>query len=178
MFLDAVRHLEDSGCGNGFRFLIVGDGELRTALMNYAEALGIRESVVFTGWRRDMPAIYGAIDVAVLTSLNEGTPVTLIEAMASGKAVVATDVGGVRDLMGGVQRKAANGRELMQHGILIPSGKSELLAGSLLVLLEDREALSRMGRDAKAFVRQQYSLERLAKDITSLYSGLMTSSVG
>src|SRR5579871_1931744 len=80
-------------------FLIAGDGERRGDLEARAARLGIAARVRFLGWRRDLTTIYGASDVFLLTSRNEGTPVALIEAMASGVAGVATDVGGVRDVL-------------------------------------------------------------------------------
>src|SRR6185503_15100133 len=80
-------------------FLIAGDGELRAALARDAAARGLADRVRFLGWRRDLPTIYGASDVFAITSANEGTPVALIEAMAAGVPGVATDVGGVRDVI-------------------------------------------------------------------------------
>ncbi len=65
------------------------------AELGYSRAHG----PVFTGWRADMPAVYAGLDIVALSSLNEGTPMTLLEAMAAGKPVVATDVGGVRDIV-------------------------------------------------------------------------------
>ncbi len=75
------------GAGQGtVRFVIVGDGSLRPALERQADALGLREDVIFLGSRRDMENIYPALDIVALTSLNEGTPLTLIEAMANARA--------------------------------------------------------------------------------------------
>ena len=82
------------------RFVIVGDGILRPALERRAQEMGIAERVIFTGWRRDLPDIYADLDVLAVTSNNEGTPVSAIEAMAAGCPVVATHVGGLPDLIG------------------------------------------------------------------------------
>src|SRR6185503_9951294 len=80
-------------------FVIVGDGDRRVELEAMANGLGLREHVRFLGWRQDLATIYGATDVCVLTSRNEGTPVAVIEALAAGVPVVSTDVGGVRDVI-------------------------------------------------------------------------------
>jgi glycosyltransferase involved in cell wall biosynthesis len=173
MLLEAVRYLKDEGKDNHFRFLIVGDGQLREELMEYSKELGVQESIVFTGWQKDMTSIYRAIDIVTLTSFNEGTPVTLIEAMAATKPVVATDVGGVRDLLGIIDKRSTHGYKLARNGILVPSGKGEILAKALLFLLENREVSKKMAEHAREFVVNRYSMERLVKDIKALYSQLI-----
>ncbi len=174
MFLNAVKHLESLGKGHFFKFLIVGDGVLKQELIGHSAKLGISESVSFIGWQRDMPSIYNALDIVVITSLNEGTPVTLIEAMAAGKPVIATDVGGVRDLFPGIDgKKHPKGYELTRNGILIPSGKSTILANALLYILENQETAFKMSQHARDFVLKRYSMQRLVNDMESLYSKLI-----
>lgn len=173
MFLDAVRYLKDLGKGDLFRFLIVGDGELREELSAYSTLRGIEDSVVFTGWQRDMRRIYGATDVIALTSLNEGTPVTLIEGMAAGKPVIATDVGGVRDLLGEVDKESGEGYKLARRGILVPSGGTEGLVEALLFVLENRGFIRTMAEHAREFVHAQYSMGRLVSDMEALYNDLL-----
>lgn len=107
MLFDAVRILKERGEDQAFRFFVVGDGELREALTKEAAALGIEKSVAFSGWQREMPDVYRNLDAVVLTSFNEGTPVSLIEAMAAARPVLATEVGGVGDLMGATDPSAA-----------------------------------------------------------------------
>ncbi|EFK95679.1 glycosyl transferase, group 1 [sediment metagenome] len=97
MLFEAVKSLKEQGAGDAFEFRVVGDGELREALTREATDLGIEKNIVFTGWQKQMPEVYRKLDAVVLTSLNEGTPVSLIEAMASARPVIATAVGGVRD---------------------------------------------------------------------------------
>jgi len=174
MLLEAVRFLKDEGNDHFFKFLIVGDGELREDLMDYARELAVKDSIVFTGWQKDMTSIYHATDIVLLTSLNEGTPVTLIESMAAEKPVVATDVGGVRDLFGVVDEKASNGFKLAQNGILVPSNRGKILARALVFLLKNREVSKKMAKHAREFVLRRYSMERLVKDIESLYSELIS----
>jgi glycosyltransferase involved in cell wall biosynthesis len=173
LLLEAARDLKDHGNGEAFKFLVVGDGELRAELVRYAAELGVEKTVTFTGWKKDMPSIYGMLDAVALTSLNEGTPVTLIEAMAAGKPVIATDVGGVRDLLGAVDTHNHGGYKLAQHGILIPSGKREALTKALLFASENRGLLSRMTEQARSFVLREFCLERMTKDLDALYRELM-----
>jgi len=175
VLLEAVKYLKDMGKGESIKLLVIGDGELRQDLIAHARDLGIQNSVVFTGWQKDMPAIYSALDIVALTSKNEGTPVTLIEAMASARPIVSTDVGGVRDLMGGIDEESRDGYKRAQHGILVPSGEGEAFARALLFLLENREAAKEMGERGREFVLERYSTERLLKDIKSLYDDILTS---
>ena len=174
MLLEAVKCLKNEGKDQFFKFLIVGDGELREDLLDYARELSVEDSIVFTGWQEEMPSFYEAMDVVVLTSLNEGTPVTLIESMAAGRPVVATDVGGVRDLFGVVDEKASNGFKLAQNGILVPSNSGKALARALVFLLKNKEVSKKMARDAREFVLNRYSMERLVKDMESLYSEVIS----
>ncbi|MBW1759642.1 MAG: glycosyltransferase, partial [Deltaproteobacteria bacterium] len=140
---------------------------------NYSKRLGIQDSVVFIGWQKDMPSIYGALDVVALTSMNEGTPVTLIEAMASGKQVVATDVGGVRDLLGMGATRSDEGYHLARNGILVPSGDSNSLAKALEYIMVNGKTHKTMAAHAREFVYNQFSMGRLVKDVKLLYSELV-----
>jgi glycosyltransferase involved in cell wall biosynthesis len=175
VLLEAAKRLKAMGKGEDFRFLIVGDGELRQDLIAYARKLGVQNAVVFTGWQKDMPSIYDALDIVALTSLNEGTPVSLIEAMANTRPVVATDVGGVRDLMGAIDQDSKHGYTRAQHGILVASGDGEGLARALAFLHENRQVSKEMAKRAREFVLKHYSMERLVKDIKSLYKEILAS---
>ncbi len=169
MLLEAAKYLKEDGKGGRFRFLVIGDGELREELARCAAKLDLQCSVVFTGWQKDMPAIYRDLDIVVLSSLNEGTPVSLIEAMAASKPVVATDVGGVPDLLGAIRSAEPPGCRLAQRGILVPSGNAELLARALAFLAENDALRQQMGERGREHVLKRYSLERLVKDIETLY---------
>ncbi len=173
LLLKAVMLLKEWGKLDLFRFFIVGDGELREGLEIMARNSGIQDEIIFTGWQKDMPAVYGALNAIALTSNNEGTPVTLIEAMAASKPVVATDVGGVRDLLGKINDKRPDGVQLAENGILVPREDTEALAHALLFLLENRKKIDQMTIDAKNFVSREYSLKRLVDDIETLYAGLI-----
>ena len=123
--------------GPDARFALVGDGEERPALESLCRELGLDGKVTFFGWRRDLAAVYGDLDVVVNASRNEGTPVALIEALAAARPVVATRVGGTPDLLGEGER-----------GRLVPPGEPEALARAVLETLDESEAArrSRAGR--------------------------------
>ena len=141
--------------------LIAGDGELRGELEAYAQQLGIAGRVRFLGWRRDLATIYGATDVFMLTSRNEGTPVALIEAMAAGVPGVSTDVGGVKDVI-----------DSIDVGARVRDGDAAGLAAELVRYLADADLRRRTGQRARAAVLDRYSLDRLVRDITALYRDL------
>jgi glycosyltransferase involved in cell wall biosynthesis len=175
MLFETVKTLKDQGADQAFKFFVVGDGELREELTREATALGIEKNVLFTGWQKEMPGVYEKLDAVVLTSLNEGTPVSLIEAMAAARPVIATDVGGVKDLMGEIDTEREQGYKLARHGILIPSGDSKALAEALLFVLRERILTGEIAEQARKHVLQKYSLERLVKDMEVLYEGLVRS---
>jgi glycosyltransferase involved in cell wall biosynthesis len=142
--------------------LIAGDGELRDDLTAAAASLGITDHVRMLGWRRDLATIYAATDVFLLTSRNEGTPVALIEAMASGVPGVSTDVGGVTDVIGG--------REI---GRTAPFGDADALAREINELLANPPLRSEMGVRARSRVLAHYDIKRLVGDIATLYRELL-----
>lgn len=144
--------------------LIAGGGELADDLATHATSLGVADRVRMLGWRRDLSAIYAATDVFLLTSRNEGTPVALIEAMASGVPGVSTNVGGVKDVIASPTL-----------GLLAPDQDVHGLARHVSELLSDRPRRQDMGRAARAFVLQHFSLDRLVSDIVTLYQELETS---
>lgn len=159
MFLDAVHKMKSIAPSAKVKFLIIGDGELKDDLKSYAAKLNLGDSVIFTGWIKDLPRVYSSLDIVALTSLNEGTPVSIIEAMASGKPVVATDVGGVRDLI-----------EDGGNGFLVKSNDVEDFSYKLTGLFDDKEKRERMGTSGMEFVRHIYSKERMVRDIDNLYT--------
>ncbi len=131
-------------------FVIVGDGELRGALEAQVDALGLRDAVVFTGWMQTLAPVYADLDVNVISSLNEGTPVSVIEALAAGCPVVATAVGGLPDLL-----------EQGALGTLVPSENAEALAEALLHVLENPPD----GAATQALMLERYGIERLVDDL-------------
>lgn len=178
MFLSAIRYLKDIGKIDPFKFMVVGDGEMKDELIKTSENLGIGEKIVFAGWQKDMVAIYSALNAVVLTSVNEGTPVTLIEAMAAGKPVIATDVGGVSDLLGNVINEVSCNLKIAENGILIPPDSPETLAEGLLFLLENRKMRTQLVYNAKKFVFDHYKQENLIINFKRLYTDLAHGKPG
>ena len=144
------------------RFVVVGDGVFRPNLENQARELGITDRVLFTGWRRDLPRICADLNVLVVSSDNEGTPVSAIEAMASSCPVVATRVGGLPDLI-----------EDQKTGRLVPPRDAEALASAVLDLLNNTQTACELGQNAMAAVRQRFTVQRLLSDMDHLYTDLL-----
>ncbi|HWN98996.1 MAG TPA: glycosyltransferase [Blastocatellia bacterium] len=156
----------------GVRFFIVGDGHLREDLERQARDLSIADLLVFAGFREDIASIYADLDLVVLTSLNEGTPLTLIEAMCCGRAVASTEVGGVVDVMG-ERREVCDGFTIWDHGVTAPSQDVEAFARALSFLIQRPELRREMGERGRAFVRTRLSKERLIGDVEDVYRGLL-----
>jgi glycosyltransferase involved in cell wall biosynthesis len=146
------------------RFALVGDGEERRTLEGLCAELGLAPFVSFQGWRRDMEAVYGDLDVVVNSSRNEGTPVALIEALASARAVVATRVGGTPDLL-------AEGA----FGTLVPAQDPEALAAAILTALADPSAASQRALRGRTHVLARHGAGRLVDDIDRLYRELLAA---
>jgi glycosyltransferase involved in cell wall biosynthesis len=147
------------------RFIIVGDGERRQALERQVDAMGLRASTHFLGWRADLDRLYADLDVVVLTSLNEGSPVALIEAMAAGVPVVSTAVGGVADVV-----------EDGINGILVAMDDDAAVSAAVLTILADRDRAEAMGRHGRARAVANYPADRLVADIERLYTTLLGRS--
>jgi glycosyltransferase involved in cell wall biosynthesis len=147
----------------GVRFAIVGDGQERALLQGLCAQLGLAEVVSFCGWRRDMRLVYGDLDVVVNSSRNEGTPVALIEALAAGKPVVATRVGGTPDLL----NEGAFGR-------LVPPADPEALADAVMETLRDPLAARKRAQAGQAHVLREHGAARLVADIDALYRELLS----
>jgi len=156
----------------GVVFVIVGDGHLRAELEGQARAAGLDGRVTFIGFRVDAASLYADFDIMALTSLNEGTPLTLIEAMGCGCAVASTEVGGVADLMGR-RRETLDRFTVWDHGVTAPSRNVEAFTSGLRYLIERPRLRREMGKRGRAFVLSRLSKERLIKDIENLYCGLL-----
>lgn len=156
LFLDAAArvcaHRSDA------QFAIIGDGELRAALEAQVNALGLADVVRFTGWVRDLAPAYSDLDCNVISSLNEGTPVSVIEALAAGCPVVATRVGGLDDLLEGGAL-----------GMLVPSGDAAALADAIVRSLAAPPGDARQ----RQAIRDRYHIDRLAGELAALYRELL-----
>jgi glycosyltransferase involved in cell wall biosynthesis len=159
LFLDVVRRL--AADYPTLVAVIAGDGEMRGELEAAAQQLGIAQHVRFLGWRRDLATIYAATDVFLLTSRNEGTPVALIEAMATGVPGVSTDVGGVGDV---ITSEAV--------GLMAPFDDAAGLAAAAHRLLADPALRMSTGARARTEVLARFGVERLVADIAAVYRGL------
>jgi glycosyltransferase involved in cell wall biosynthesis len=176
LFLDAAAKIIKDNSDIKIRFQIIGDGELWQELQEYARKLNISSLVDFLGWQKDLTRIYSDLDIVALTSINEGTPVSLIEAMASGRAVVATDVGGVRGLLGNkiltTERQTKNFK-ILERGILVESQDSDAFSAALSYILENNSLRKDITLRARSFAKQRFAKERLLKDIESLYDQIL-----
>lgn len=146
------------------RFLIVGDGPERVRLETLSRALELEHAVRFVGTRDDVPALLSLLDVFVLSSRNEANPVSILEAMAAGKPVVATDVGSVADTV--------------RHGVtgyLVSAGDVEPMAGHVVELLQDPLWARQMGANARRTVVTHWSLERMVEGYQQLIEAIYTS---
>lgn len=143
--------------------LLVGDGPERGRLEALAGELRVSEAVRFLGWRKDVSRILGVMDVFVLPSDSEGTSISLLEAMAAGRAVVATAVGGTPDVLG---PDGGAGR-------LVPPGNERALADGLGELLRDDQRRRELGVRARARVEARYSFEAMAAAYLDLYRALL-----
>jgi glycosyltransferase involved in cell wall biosynthesis len=143
-------------------FALIGDGELRVDIEQQIASLGLSHRVTLAGWQRDMPPIYAAMDALVLPSLNEGTSVTAIEAMAAGIPVVATAVGGMPDLIADAQT-----------GLLAPPGDAQALADRVIGLLRDPKQARSLAMAGRQDVLARFGVERLIRDMESLYVTLL-----
>jgi len=179
MFLNAARYFIKRNPGKKVKFVIIGDGELRQELERYAHRIGINQHVIFCGWVHQIPMVYADLDLLALTSKNEGTPVSIIEAMATGVPVLATDAGGVRDLLGKVESTRSDGYfQYCERGILCRKNDAAGFAmGMESLIITPKKDITEQMVKARNFVINTYSQDRLVKDIESLYVDLMTQSV-
>jgi glycosyltransferase involved in cell wall biosynthesis len=176
MFIDITALLTRDLGEQRVKFIIIGGGagEDMTMLRNYAKEQGVEDRVIFTGNRYDTSTFYLGLDIVALTSLNEGTPLSLIEAMAVGRPFVATDVGGVRDLTIGYAQQLEGGMiRIYDNGILVNSGDTTSFAQALSILIKDEKLRLSMGKYGQEFVKQKHSKERLISDIEKIYLTLV-----
>jgi glycosyltransferase involved in cell wall biosynthesis len=181
LFLRTAAHFKKErntvGAARRVRFLVIGDGHLADALKEEARFLGLADDVLFLGQRDDPENFYPGLDIVALTSLNEGTPLTLIEAMANERAVVARAVGGVVDLLGdetGAPLASPEGYALCERGVLVrASSDARAFADALSLLVGNDELRREMGERGRRFVERSYSKERLVADVTKLYQELL-----
>ena len=147
-------------------FLLVGEGALKEELKIHCTGLKIEKNVIFTGERSDIPEILSLTDIFVLPSLREGLPLTILEAMACGKPVITTNVGGVPEVVkDGVS------------GILVPPEDPEAIHSAMNELLDDREKLKKMGHNGKRVFSESFDSKTMIGKIEDLYDSLMCEKI-
>ena len=172
-FFEAISEFKKNGSSQQVRFVIVGDGALRGPLETECRSLGLTGDVTFVGERNDPEYFYPALDVVALTSLNEGTPLTLIEAMANSRPVISTSVGGVVDLLGAAVEDGCY--KICERGVSVAPGDAQSFAAGLHRLASDERLRADLGVSGLAFVQSHYPKERLFNDIEALYDDLLNT---
>ncbi len=142
-------------------FVLVGDGPLRSELEREAEKLGIRDQVLFLGDRRDIPAVLASLDLSVLPSASESLSNAIIESMAAGVPVVASNVGGNPELV-------TEGR-----GALVPPDQPQALADAIEHILRDAPRRIELGRNAKKFAQANFTIDHMRYQHEALYAALL-----
>lgn len=170
MFLQAAARILQS-VTRPVRFFLIGDGETREALQALCDELSLTHTyeqpdpaaaVTFTGWDREVDRSMAGLDVVCLTSFNEGTPVSLIEAQAAGKPIVSTAVGGIENVV--VPDETA---------LLVPSNDTDAFTAALRALIEDDQKRLRMTENGWDHVRERYHYTRLVREMRELYHELL-----
>lgn len=154
--VDALASIRDQF--PAIRWLAVGDGHLRTTLAEQVHAAGLDDAVIWAGLRADVSRILPALDVWVMSSIEEGLPVALLEAMASGRAIVATRIGGIPDA-------ARDGAE----ALLVPPADPPALAAAIGRLLREPALARRIGSAARTRAEAEYSIASVARRIEAVY---------
>jgi glycosyltransferase involved in cell wall biosynthesis len=169
-FVDAAHALKAFGAHA--KFVMVGDGPLRSAVETRIAEHGLQGDFTLAGWQRDMSSVYAGIDLMTLTSHNEGTPVAVIESMASGLPFVALKVGGMPDLMAGAAQHR-EGFEVFENGVMVYPRDVNTFASAVNLLLQDALLRARMGQAGKEYALGRFSKERLVDDLEALYQKLV-----
>lgn len=169
LFIKAIKQVAEA-TNQKIRAFIIGDGEERPNLEALAHSLGLnygsspkgKHLITFTSWIKDIDVSNAGMDIIALTSNNEGTPVSLIEAQASGKPIVSTNVGGIENIV------IAN-----QTALLSRTGDVDEFVKNLLKLVNSQELRKTMAESGADYVRQKFSYQRLCSDMIHLYNELL-----
>ncbi len=144
------------------KFIIIGDGIAEKKLLELRDSFGLREEIIFTGYRKDAPYLLSMMDILVQPSLEEGFGLTIIEAMVLSKAVIATNVGGIPEI---VEDKIS--------GLLVPEKSPEAIAQAVNYLLDNPDKIRRLGINAKLRVFDKFSLSSMVKRYELVYEDLI-----
>ncbi len=160
IFLHSAKRL--LSVNDNVHFVIVGDGELRFDLEARVEELGLTRYVTFTGFWKDLREVYADFDIVALTSLNEGCPVSIIEALAAGKPVVATAVGGVKDVI-----------QHGENGLLVAPGDTDGIARAFADLINSPSKRQQLGSQGKKTVFERFTIQKSVDSMEQLYLHLL-----
>ena len=169
LLLDALAILRDQK--QDFHFVLAGGGPSKESLVEQTARLQLTDKVSFLGWKTDLDSLYCDLDLFVLSSLNEGTPLAIIEAFASGCPVVATDVGGVKDLFQLLENSSVPGLWQGKEGFVVPSNDVNKLAEAMEFFLSHPKAMQDCGLAARE-TSQQFTNENLQQRLAKLYREL------
>ncbi len=174
LFLEAINQLLKKSTKK-IRVFIIGDGEEKENLTQYCKELKLdftefnkqkkKANITFTSWVKNVDWANAGLDIIALSSLNEGTPVSLIEAQAANNPIVTTNVGGVENV---VQKD--------KTGCIVPSGNVNAFAEALLKLIENDVLRKQMSEKGWEFVKEKFHYERLVKDMSELYFSLLANN--
>ena len=140
------------------KFILVGDGILFKKIEYLIEKKRLSKKIIMAGWRKDIPAILHIFDIFVLTTLHEGLPRSMVEAMAAGKPVVTTGVGGIKDII--IHRN---------NGLLVEPHDIETMAGYINTLIKDKGLASRLGNEGKKSLGELFDIDRMVKNVEIFY---------
>lgn len=160
LFIDAIEFVLKNS-SKKIKALIIGDGETRSELEQYISLKSLNDTFVFTSWIKEVDIALAGLDLVALTSKNEGTPVSLIEAQSAGKYIITTNVGGIKDIL---QPGA---------GLLSELGNNELYLKNLLQAVNSFEDVSKLSEDIQNKTIQRFSYTRLCSDMAQLYTKLL-----
>ncbi|MCX5705892.1 MAG: glycosyltransferase family 4 protein [Candidatus Omnitrophica bacterium] len=146
----------------GTKFLLVGDGQLRSSINRLISEYGLGSRITLAGWRRDIPRVISAMDIFVLTSLWEGLPISVLEAMAAAKPVVATDTGGIREVI-------SNG----VNGFLVSRRNISQMSDVVITLLKDNGLKEALGQKAAKSITDDLSVETMSRSTENIYAELL-----
>lgn len=166
-FIQAIKEIDVKYSAQNIKYLVVGEGRQKEALQRQAENLGISDKVIFCSFRDDIREILSALDILVLPSVLEGQPVILLEAMATGKAVVASDIEGVNETV------LDN-----QSGLLVRPKDPSLLAEAIVGLSRDKDKRDQMGKRARKIVEERFDIKEKIKQHEMLYQSILTKKLG
>lgn len=165
--LSAFRHLQDTNSELKAKLIIVGDGPERERLEAAARSYGISERVYFAGQISNVKPYYAAADLLVLPSHSEGSPYVLLEAMAAGRAIVATTVGGVPEMV-----------EDEESALLVPPRDPQKMAAAIARVLTDDQLARRLTTNASALIATRYSPETYVRSLVEIYRQIISSAAG